>query len=375
MRKIKLLISLMPLVLWGCNSTTPNVADAGVEVPVTVVNTMNIETDLNFVADINAIQNVEIRARVNGYLEKIYVDEGRSVEKGQLLFKINDEEYKAELHRADANLKSAEAEYKSAQVERERVKMLVEKEVIAKTEMDLAIAKIDIALAKIEQAKADAIAARVKLEHTSIRAPFSGVIDRIPYKLGSLISQGTLLTTVSDASFINAYFNISEVEYLRYLETHPDLADSINGQEVELILADGSIYEAKGKIETMESQFDEATGTIAIRARFENKQGLLKHGSNGKIKVRRKLNKVMVIPQKATMEIQDRNFVFLVNEQNMVVMQSFIILQRYKDFYIVKSGLEPGQKIVYEGVQNIREGSVIKPRSTNVKEIYNLTNQ
>ncbi len=366
---------LCVIILAGCGSSTAPTTTGDTEVPVTYVNTMNVETDVLFVADINAIQNVEIRARVNGYLEHIYVDEGKPVEKGQLLFKINDEEYQAALHRAEANLKSAEAEYKSAQVERERVRLLVEKEVIAKTEMDLAIAKIDVALAKIEQAKADAIAARVKLEHTNIRSPFAGVIDRIPYKLGSLISQGTLLTTVSDASFINAYFSISEVEYLRYLETHPELSDSINGQEVELTLADGSVYPVKGKIETMESQFDEATGTIAIRARFENKQGLLKHGSNGKIKVRRKLNKVMVIPQKSAMEIQDRNFVFVVNEQNMVVMQSFIILQRYKDFYIVKSGLKPGQKIVYEGVQNIREGSVIKPRSTNLKEIYNFTTQ
>lgn len=361
-------IGLITLV--GCKNNVKTEDENSNLVPVTKVSVSNIETDLSFVADINAIQNVEIRARVNGYLEQIFVDEGKKVEKGQLLFKINDEEYKAHLLRAEANLKSAEAELKSALVEKERVRLLVEKDVITKTEMEIAMSKIDIAKAKIEEAKAEALAARVKLNNTFIKSPFTGVIDRLPFKLGSLINEGSLLTTISDISAVYAYFKISEVEYLIYTRTHPTVNDTAKGTAVSLILADGSNYPFPGKIETMESEFEEGTGTLAIRARFANPNRVLKHGSNGKVMVRRQLDSVMIIPQKSAMEIQDRNFVFLVNDQNMVEMKSFEILQRYKDFYVVKSGLKPGMRIVYEGVQNLREGSIIKPVETSMKKVY-----
>lgn len=362
------------LFFFGCkNSNTDNTQEPK-EIPVTNVIRDNVVTDMMFVADINALQNVEIRARVNGYLETIYVDEGKKVTKGQPLFKINDEEYKAALYHAEASLKSAEAELKSARVEHERVRLLVEKEVITKTELDLAQSKIDIALAKIEEAKADAITARVKLSNTLIKSPFTGVIDRIPYKLGSLISEGTLLTTISDISAAHAYFKISEVEYLLYMKRHPKESDSLNGTQVELILADGTPYSHKGKVETMESEFEEETGTLAIRAKFPNPNHVLKHGSNGKIKARRGVDSVLVIPQKAAMEIQDKNYVFIVNKQNMVEMKSFEILQRYKDYYLVKSGLKAGEMIVFEGIQNIREGEVIKPVLTAPSKIYQLHN-
>ena len=377
MRLIKLLNAslILPIFLeLGCSSPPPTENIEKVEVPVTEVRVENVTTDLLFVADINALQNVEIKARAEGYLKEILVDEGKAVTKGQLLFKIYDEEYQAALYRADANLKSAQAELKSAEVEQERIRLLVGKEIIAKTEMDLAVAKVDIAKANIEQAKAERVAAVVKLENTNIRSPFSGMVDRIPYRLGSLITAGTLLTTISDVSDVYAYFKISEIEYLFYLRTHPISPDSLEAGSVDLILADGTPYPIKGRIETMVSEFEEGTGTLAIRARFKNPKHILKHGSNGKIKVRRQIDSVMVIPQKSTMEIQDLNYVFVVDEHNMVQMQSFKILQRYKDYYLVKSGLKPGQRIVYEGVQNISEGSVVKTRETDHNKVYNLNN-
>jgi membrane fusion protein (multidrug efflux system) len=351
------------------NNTTTEAENAN-EYPVTEVHTANLVTQLEYVADIQAVQNVEIRARVEGYLEKIYVDEGKPVNKGQPLFQINDEEYQAALNSAKANLKSAEAEKKTAEVELERVKLLVNKNVIAKTELDLAEAKLDIAIAKIEQAKAQEIAAAVKQSNTLIKSPFNGVIDRIPFKLGSLISAGTLLTTISDVDAVNVYFKVSEIEYLDYFKGKKN--DSLFNQLVELELADGSNFSAKGKIETMESEFEPGTGALAVRARFNNKDHLLKHGSTGKIRIKQMLNNARLIPQKSVVEVQDKNYVFVIDKNNMAVMKSFVSAARYGDYYIVQSGLAPGDVIVYEGVQSIREGSIIKPKKVSTNEVYRL---
>lgn len=337
------------------------------EYPVIEVFTKDITSKLEYVADIHAVQNVEIRARVEGYLEAILVDEGKTVTKGQALFQINQEEYQAELNRAKANLKSAEAETKSAQVEMERVKLLVEKNVIAKTELDLAEAKLEIAKAKIEQAKADEIAASVKLANTYIRSPFNGIIDRIPFKIGSLISEGSLLTSISDIESVNAYFKVSEVEYLKYFNNKEN--DSLMNSKVQLILADGTVYPFNGKIETMETEFEIGTGALAVRAKFKNPDKLLKHGSTGKIVINEVLRNSIIIPQKSTIEIQDKNYVFLVDNNNMLIMKSFKPSQRYGDFYIVSEGLKAGDKIVYEGVQSLKEGKVIQPKIIDTKEI------
>lgn len=337
------------------------------EYPVIEVFTKDITSTLEYVADIHAVQNVEIRARVEGYLEAIMVDEGKTVTKGQALFQINQEEYQAELNRAKANLKSAEAETKSAEVELERVKLLVDKNVIAKTELDLAEAKLEIAKAKIEQAKADEIAASVKLANTNIRSPFNGIIDRIPYKIGSLINEGTLLTTISDIEFVNAYFKVSEVEYLKYFKNKEN--DSLLNSKVQLIMADGTIYPYNGKIETMETEFEIGTGALAVRAKFKNPDKILKHGSTGKVIINEVLKNSIIIPQKSTLEIQDKNYVFLVDNNNMLTMKSFKPSQRYGDFYIVSEGLKAGDKIVYEGIQSLKEGMVISPKIIDSKEL------
>jgi membrane fusion protein, multidrug efflux system len=360
------------MMVLGCIEPT-NSNSIKSEVPVTEVYTKDITTELEYVADVHAIQNVEIRARVEGYLEQILIDEGKEVTKGQLLFKINEEEYRAHLNSAKANLSSAQAETKSAEVELERVKLLVAKNVITKTELDLAMAKLEISKAKIEQAKAEVVATSVKLAHTSIRSPFHGVIDRIPYKQGSLISAGTLVTTLSDISAVNIYFKVSEIEYLEYFKQNQASNDSPLNSSVELVLADGSTYPFAGKIETMESEFEQGTGALAIRARFKNPNKILKHGSTGKIRVKEQIKGAIIIPQKSTLEIQDKTYVFIVDENDMVVMKSFEPLQRFDNFYLVKNGLKPGQRIVYEGVQNLREGSVIIPKYINTKEVYTAT--
>lgn len=363
-------LTLFYLQSCSSNQNTNNTGDNNNAFPVTEVHSSDITTQLEYVADIHSVQNVEIRARVEGYLERIFVDEGKRVSKGQPLFQINDEEYRAALNSAIADLKSAEAEKKTAEVELERVKLLVQKGVIAKTELDLAEAKLDIASARIEQARAHQTAAAVKQSHTLIRSPFNGIIDRIPFKLGSLISAGTLLTSISDVDAVNVYFNVSEIEYLDYFRGKNN--DSLLNQQVELELADGSAFPSKGKIETMESEFEPGTGSLALRARFQNKNHLLKHGSTGKVRIKQLLKQARLVPQKSVLEIQDKYYVFLVDKNNVATMKSFTSAGRYTDYYIVHSGLNANDKIIYEGIQNVTEGSVIKPQLTRIADVYKL---
>jgi membrane fusion protein (multidrug efflux system) len=328
--------------------------------PVTRLITKDTALVHQYVADIQALRNVEIRARVAGFLEKIYVDEGQKVRKGQLLFRINAEEYQARLAKAKATLESAQAQSKTAELEVYQVGMLVAKKVISKTELDVAKAKRKAALAKIEEARSALANASIRLSYTNIRAPFNGIMNRIPLKAGSLIEEGALLTTVSDIRSVYAYFNVSEGEYLEYLKArqrHPQQNNAV----VQLQLADGTGYSHAGKIETVEGEFDAGTGSIAFRARFPNPDKLLKHGATGTVRLANRIEDALIVPQKAVFEIQDRNYVFIVDSTNTIRMQHFVPQARFSHFYVVKSGLNTGDVIVYEGIRNIQDGLHIVP--------------
>jgi len=329
--------------------------------PVTQLVTRETPLHREYVGDVHAYRNVEIYARVKGYLEHIYVDEGQEVRKGQVLFRINEAEYQSEHSQAKATLQSAIAEAKTAELQVKQVKLLVDKKVIAKTELEVAQAKLAAATARIEEARSAQSNAALRLANTTIKAPFDGIIDRIPHKAGSLIDEGTLLTTVSDIKSVYAYFNVSENEYLEYMKARKANAQANQGV-VELILADGTNYPYRGKIETMEGEFDAGTGSIAFRATFPNPQKLLKHGSTGTIRLTNLLPDALIVPQKAAFEIQDKNFVYVVDKHNRVSMKSFVPKNRFAHYYVVESGLKPGERVVYEGVQGLRNGMTIVPK-------------
>jgi membrane fusion protein, multidrug efflux system len=356
---------------WGlgaCESKEKNnTAELVPSLPVVEVVQKDTVLQTDYVADIQAVKNVEVRARVQGFLEKIFVDEGHEVKKGQPMFQINDLEFKTELAKAKAAVSSAMAEAKAAELELGRTKILVEKNVIAQTEYDLAASKVRAAKAKIDEALSVQTSAETKLSYTFIRAPFDGIIDRIPLKMGSLIDPGALLTTISDVHNVFAYFNISENEYLQYRKTVTK--GMKEDRLVNLLLADGTSYAFQGKIETSDGEFNENTGAIAFRARFPNPNKLLKHGASGKARLTTAVDNAIIIPQKATFEIQDKTFVFVVDKNNMVQMRAFKPGRRVAQYYIVEAGLKPGENIVYEGVQSIRQGSKIKPQKMNLDSL------
>lgn len=369
MRKgIFLGIPMIGLLIVSCQTETQTSREENRKIPVTTIVEKDISLDRMYVADIQAIQNVELRSRVSGFLEKIHVDEGMFIKKGQLLFTISDQEYRAEVSKAKASLNSIIADAKTVELELERVKMLVSKKILSPTELDVAKAKFAAQNARIEEARAALEHAIAKLAYTKIYAPYDGIIDRIPLKPGSLLEEGTLITSVSDISSVFAYFNISENEYLDYLRSKSHARDT-EDKIVQLVLSDGKQYEFSGQIETVVSEFQENTGSIAFRARFPNPQFLLKHGATGKIKLTNDVDEALVLPQKAAFEIQDKNYVFVVDKANKVKMRNFTPKARLNDFYIIESGLKKGETIVYEGIQNIKDGMQVSPEMVSLDSL------
>jgi membrane fusion protein (multidrug efflux system) len=358
------------IIATGCNSSsgetvTPEVA---IVVPVLRLELKDTILEKNYVADIQAAKNVEIRAMVPGFIDKIMVDEGQEVKKGQPLFKLNDAEYQTELSKAKAALADAVAQERSAVVEEKRVKILVDKNIISSTEYDLADSKVKSAEAQIAEARSAEQQAAIHLSYTYICSPFSGVIDRIPEKVGSLVDQGTLLTCISDLQTMYTYFSVSENEYLKYAKSAK--SDKFSGYDnIKLIMADGSEFPYKGKVETMESEIDSHTGSIAFRATFPNPDHILKHGASGTIVVANALNNVLIVPQKAITEIQDKSFVYVLEKGNVVKMRSFVPGAKINESVIVQSGLSPDDVIVYEGTQNIEDGSSITPKYINADNL------
>ncbi len=345
----------------------PETPPAPETIPVTRVISIDTNLHTDYVAEIAAVQNVEIRAQVSGYLEKIFADEGQYVREGQLLFKINEAGYREELNRTKAIYRIAASEARSAEIELTNVTQLFWKNVVSSTELEIAKNKFASANAKVEEALANEEAAEHKLSYTQIRAPFNGFINRIPFKIGSLIDEGSLLTSISENNHVFAYFDVSEKEYLAYAEN--SLKDSTGSKKVDLILADGKMHEQSGRIETIEGEIDGSTGNIAFRARFPNPDKILKHGASGKVRMTKRLINVLAIPQKATFEIQDKLYVYVVNKDNKLEIRNVTASHRLSHLFIISKGLKDKDMIVYEGIQNVGDGSVINPRFIAMKEI------
>ncbi len=304
-----------------------------------------------YVAQIQSLQNVEIRAQVQGYLESINVDEGQQVHAGQVLFNIMPKQYEAELAKA-------KAETKATEIELQNVKTLNEKNIVSASEVSMAQSKFDAA-------KADQAIAELHVSFTEIKAPFDGVIDRIKFKVGSLIDTGNLLTTLSNNKDVYAYFNVSEVEYLAYKANNKgNVKDNAT-----LLLANNQPHKYKGTVETVEGEFDNTTGNIAFRAKFPNPDFLLKHGETGKVRLIVDLKNALVIPQKATYELQDKDYVYVVDKGNVVKSRCISIIQKLPNLYVIGSGLAATDKILLEGIQNVKEDDTVKTQFEQPKVV------
>lgn len=351
-----MLIGLSAVI--SCSSVTdPNrLSENNIKDVYSVIHPVVMDTcyATDYVANIQAVQHVKIKARVSGYLEKIHVDEGQKVKKGQLLFSIDSQQYEAELLRTEAILKSTIADVKSAEVELKNVEELVQSNVVSERELEIARAKLEALQAKVEEARSNKACALLNLSYAQVKAPFDGIVDRIPNKKGSLIEEGTWLTTISDNRRVYVYFNVSEKEYLDIM------TEQRNGEEVSLLLVNNTLYPHKGKIEAIESEADNTTGNIAFRASFPNPELLLKHGFTGKVRIKTKVPNALIIPQVATVESQDKMYVYQVGEDHIVKRKAVVPIHRLPHLYLLKGGLTPSDIILYEGLQEVKEGNKVE---------------
>ncbi len=368
-----MILSGMPLLLLlGCGSSSGPDQAATAQIPalpVVEVQTADVTTYQEFPAALEGKVNVHIRPQVEGYLEKIFVDEGAAVRKGQPLFRIDERSYREQLGNAQASLVAAKANRDKAALEVTRLTPLVQNKVVSEVQLQTAQSAYEAAQAGVEQAGALVQTARTNLSRTLITAPVDGYIGRLPYKPGTLVGRAEPepLTTLSDVGQLYAYFSVSETDFLQFTEQTPgsSLDEKIRQfPPVELLLANNRPYGEKGRLEIVSGQFDKSTGAISFRATFPNPQGLLRSGITGRVRIPQPHGETLVVPQEATFERQDKVFVFALADSNKVQSRPLEITGKSGNYYLVREGVRPGERIVRDGVDRLQDGDVIVPTPT-----------
>ena len=366
MRKAILSILFCTAALVSCNQTQEKTSKKEHLYETLEVALSNRTLTTGYSAAISGVQTVEIRPQVSGMITDILIEEGESVRKGQVLFVIDQTPYKAAYEIAIANVKSAEAALSTAQLILESNKKLYEQDVVS--EFDLMTAQNDLteAEARLALCKAEEVNASNNLSYTEVRSPVNGVASMIPYRVGALVSSNITqpLVTVSDDSSVYAYFSMAENQMLDMVQQYGSLNNAIRQlPEVELIMSNGETYAYTGKINAISGTISETTGSVSIRAVFNNRNHLLRNGGSGTIIIPTTLNDCIVIPQAATFELQDRVFVYKVVDGKASSTEIRIAPQNNGVEYIVTDGLEVGDIIVAEGAGLIKEGTPITSKN------------
>ncbi|MGQ1947562.1 efflux RND transporter periplasmic adaptor subunit [Geofilum sp. OHC36d9] len=368
-----LAMALIMAVTVSCSNTQQKKQDA--RMPPKTYKTIELQPQSitlyrDYPTTLQGQQTVDIRPKISGYIDEILVDEGAQVQKGQILFRLFAKDIQASLRSAQAQVKVAEADVAAAKINLEKTKPLVDKDIISQFDLATVESMVQAKEAQLAQAKAMLANASANLQYTQITSPTNGIIGNFPYREGSLVSSNSTapLTTVSNTTNMYAYFAMNEKEFLsliknlegttlqKKLSTLPD---------VLLVLADNSIYNLSGKIETASGLVDAQTGAINIRAAFANPAGLLRSGSSGLVRIPNHIDSTIIIPQKATYELQGKHFVYVVGDDNKVKHTSInILVGNLKEAYVVTDGLKAGDKIVIEGIASLKNEEEINPEIT-----------
>lgn len=375
-------ITLLAAIFYGCSSTSGNRAEqrAPGNFPVLELQSKPIELTSSYPATLEGLQTVEIRPRVAGYITEMHVDEGDWVEKGQVLFSLNSEEFEQEVRSARANIQAAEASVRTSKDEVERLRNLVEKEIVSKYQLQSAENTLKSNEAALAQAEARLENARVNLEYTEVKSPASGIIGTIPYRIGSLVNSNITrpMTVVSDISEVYAYFSMSERELL-------EMSKSLNGDEgnqtlqqriaqmpkVNLVLSDNSTYEHTGNLKLASGLINTQTGSASFRATFPNPEEMLRSGGSASVQIPFRHESAIVVPKKSAYEVQNKQFVYVVTDSSTVESREISVLSlSTKQLFVVQSGLEPGERIIYTGTTQLDDGATINPQPVDADSLY-----
>src|SRR5262245_7716940 len=334
-----LFLALMSVSLSACNRETQAHQEEHHKIVATTPQVTAVTITERYVCQIHSQRHIKVRALETGYLEAIPVREGQEVEESNVLFKVKPVLYQAKFDSENAEARVAELEFNYT-------KKLSEDKVVSKNDVALHQAKFRKAQAKAELAKAE-------LDFATVRAPFDGIIDRLHHQQGSLVQEGDVLTTMSDNSVMWVYFNVPEARYLEYMA---DLKQHKDEMQIELVLANGQTFEQPGKIGAIEADFNNENGNIAFRADFPNPDRLLRHGQTGTILIHRVQNDALVIPQRATFEILDKRYVYVVDKEDVAHQREIVIENELEDTFVIKRGLAVDDRIVLEGIRQVRDG-------------------
>ena len=351
-------------ILFSCgNSQSGKMGDD--EFAVTTVNATSSDQTISYPATIKGTQDIEVRPQVSGFIVKLYVDEGATVRKGQPLFLIDPTQYAAAVKQAEAAVETAKAALATQTLTEKNKHMLFEKQIISSFEYQTAVNNLLTAKANLAQANASLVQAKQNLDFCTVKSPSDGVIGTFPYRVGALVSASIAdpLTTVSEIKDLYVYFSMTEKELLNLTRAGGTLKEQLEKMPaVKLQLADGTIYEFEGKIDAVSGVIDQSTGSVSMRAIFPNTTNILRSGGMANIIFPYTMENVIVIPQNATVEIQDKKFVYVLQPDSTVKYTEIQIspLNDGKNF-IVTSGLKTNEKIVIEGVQQLTDGRKIVP--------------
>lgn len=355
-----LLILLLGIMLSACGSE--NKESAMFDMPAQETNFVALKQGdatitHTYPGMIEGAINVDIKAQVSGYLEEIYVKEGDYVQKGQSLFRIKGDVFNEQVNHSNAALKSAQASLATATLEVDKLKPLVEGKVISTIQLNEAKARYEAALAQVAQAKAGLGSSKLNAEFALIKAPVSGYISRIPSRVGNLVTPGDVapLTTLSDINAVFVYFSFSEADFITYKKQQKDK------ETIELVLADGSIYPYQGKLEFASGNIDRNTGSMTMKAIFENPDKLLRSGGSARVVINKIQENVLKISKLCVKDIQDKFFVYKLLEGNKIAMTPIEIFGSSGDNYLIQSGLEQGDKIAVNRIDALMDGMEVIP--------------
>jgi len=358
----KFIFCLLVITTIGCKEKKKK--DTGLALPVKTLKGQLAANTFQYLGSVEGIEDVEIRPQVDGILEEIYVDEGEFVKKGQPLFKINAQPYIEDLKNARANVALERAKLRKAETELDRLQPLIDNEVISDVRKKTADADYEIAQASLAKAQAIEANMAIKLGFTTIKAPVSGLIGRIPKSVGNVVrnTNSQPLTILSNVSKVYVYFSMSESDYLYYERMKNDSTSKKISPDVKLILADGYVYEHTGRIDANSGQLNRNTGSITLRAVFNNPDTLLRTGNTGKILMEQIYPNAILIPQSSAISIQDKKFVFVLDENDLTYRKEIGIEGKTGKNYIIKSeSLTENDRIVVSGINKLTDGIKILP--------------
>ena len=356
-------VTTLMIITSSCmNRAGMNAKTAPQEYPVQTLTEQNVQLETVYPATIKGQNDTEIRPRIDGFIDAIYVDEGAVVKQGQTLFKINSPTAEQALRTANAAVESATAQENTAKLNVDRFKPLAEQGIVSQVQLDTYQNAYLSAQAASSQAKAQKTNAEAQISWTNVSSPVDGIVGSIAYRLGSLVNNGNVLTTVSGMSNVFAYFSMNEKDLVSLLDNLPgkNQAEKINNlPAVSFRMADGTVYSEKGKVKTITGLVDVTTGTVTLRAEFPNAQGALRSGFSGNIIIPKSVSNAIVIPQKATFSRQDKYLAYKVQGDSVVSTLISIVPTPDGKSYVVTNGLSKDDRIVSDGVATLADGKKI----------------